>query len=420
MHNLGSVIKLLRLEKGIKQVDLCKGICTPSYLSRIENNRMIADIEIYSHLFEKLGLDYEDILNDEINSFNKIEEWYNNLLSNKSSNIDIEQLRKIAIAAGGEEYLKFQIVYCRYQLQNNKLEEAEKLIKYLKKIVQVGHNRNFFIYSNVLLLFHFLKKNYDEETRAGLDLILLKGFETLGEDYEIGIFYFNLAYCYLNLYLYDRSIYYAKKALSIFNDNYYFNRAIDCQILLGIGYNNSGFFEESVKSYKRAIRLLNFIPKKEQRRYLSNIYNNLGYCYEIATDYREAIQYYKKGLSFNNINEKLRTYVNLTRSYYNLKDYTRASHYLQLGIHIKDKLPLNEQQLQLDIFSLLLRKNIPIKEIINIQKTSIDYFMNNKLWGLTADYSLLFANLYEQHRHYRRANQMYKIAYYSKEQQIHK
>ena len=50
MNKLGSILKLKRLEKNIKQEQLCEGICTPSYLSRIENNRLVADKEIYKLL----------------------------------------------------------------------------------------------------------------------------------------------------------------------------------------------------------------------------------------------------------------------------------------------------------------------------------------------------------------------------------
>lgn len=42
----------------MKQDELCRGICTPSYLSRIENNLVIADDGLYTLLFERLGINY--------------------------------------------------------------------------------------------------------------------------------------------------------------------------------------------------------------------------------------------------------------------------------------------------------------------------------------------------------------------------
>lgn len=38
MEGIGLVIKMERLRQGMKQITLSKGICTPSYLSKIENN----------------------------------------------------------------------------------------------------------------------------------------------------------------------------------------------------------------------------------------------------------------------------------------------------------------------------------------------------------------------------------------------
>ncbi|WP_368986332.1 helix-turn-helix domain-containing protein [Caldifermentibacillus hisashii] len=56
-NNIGTIIKLKRIENKISQENLCRGICTPSYLSRIENNRLIPNTEIYKLLCERLGLE---------------------------------------------------------------------------------------------------------------------------------------------------------------------------------------------------------------------------------------------------------------------------------------------------------------------------------------------------------------------------
>ena len=59
---LGGIIKNERIKAGIDQKDLCKGICVPSYLSKIEHGNVRADNDIIQRLFNKLGL---ETLNDE-------------------------------------------------------------------------------------------------------------------------------------------------------------------------------------------------------------------------------------------------------------------------------------------------------------------------------------------------------------------
>ena len=54
---LGGIIKNERIRAGIDQKNLCKGICVPSYLSKIEHGSVRADNDIIIRLFKKLGLD---------------------------------------------------------------------------------------------------------------------------------------------------------------------------------------------------------------------------------------------------------------------------------------------------------------------------------------------------------------------------
>ena len=55
---LGGLISRERLEKNWSQEGLCKGICSVSYLSKIESGKAEASEEILSLLFAKLGIDY--------------------------------------------------------------------------------------------------------------------------------------------------------------------------------------------------------------------------------------------------------------------------------------------------------------------------------------------------------------------------
>lgn len=57
-HAWGKLLKYYRQKKKRKQDDVAFGICTPSYLSRIENGLVIAEHSIYAQLFENLGIDF--------------------------------------------------------------------------------------------------------------------------------------------------------------------------------------------------------------------------------------------------------------------------------------------------------------------------------------------------------------------------
>lgn len=53
---LGDIIYNLRVDAGITQTQLCKGLCSKSKLSKIENNQLMPDCFLSEALFERLGL----------------------------------------------------------------------------------------------------------------------------------------------------------------------------------------------------------------------------------------------------------------------------------------------------------------------------------------------------------------------------
>ncbi len=58
---IGEVIKDKRIELGIKQWELCEGICEPSTLSRIENQKQTPTRTVLKALLQRLGLNDERI-----------------------------------------------------------------------------------------------------------------------------------------------------------------------------------------------------------------------------------------------------------------------------------------------------------------------------------------------------------------------
>lgn len=56
MTGYGHVIKFERIRQNIKQVQLAKDICTPAYLSKIENNLIVPSEEVRAQLFKRLNV----------------------------------------------------------------------------------------------------------------------------------------------------------------------------------------------------------------------------------------------------------------------------------------------------------------------------------------------------------------------------
>ncbi|MGG3690405.1 hypothetical protein [Caldifermentibacillus hisashii] len=410
MSNIGKLVKLKRLEKNMKQDELCRGICTPSYLSRIENNLVIADDGLYTLLFERLGINYRLIGQNSSLVDSRIENWYRNLLEMNEGNEDIEELKEFAQIAGEESYSKFQIVYCRYLLIKNDMEEADKLINTLRQVIPCDTNRNFFLLANVLLLFYIKKNDFVKAIETGEKLIKQHGYECLGRKLELGIFYYNLALSYKNLYYYELASSYVKRALSIFKDEYLLERALACHIILGTCYNNLGKFQDSLDTYQLAERILDYLPKEEHKKYRFAINNNLGNCFEFQGKYLEAVNYYIEATKYLTYQDPNNAILNLIRCYYTLGDFSNAKKWIQKARSNDSGMIPEKFDIQYKVFETIMADNLTVECMIDIQKLSIDYFLSMNDWMLTAYYSKLFASLYESNNLYKQANSMYKLA----------
>jgi len=70
MHYAGYLIRRERLKRDWSQEGLCKGICTVSYLSKIEQGKVEPSAEITGLLLEKMGIDWDDSLDAAVLSEN--------------------------------------------------------------------------------------------------------------------------------------------------------------------------------------------------------------------------------------------------------------------------------------------------------------------------------------------------------------
>ena len=72
-NNLAKFMKRRRIEQHRTLEDVSRGVCSPSYLSKIENCQVEVDEYYFQSLFEKLDLEYENIKTErEISFFSKV------------------------------------------------------------------------------------------------------------------------------------------------------------------------------------------------------------------------------------------------------------------------------------------------------------------------------------------------------------
>jgi transcriptional regulator with XRE-family HTH domain len=61
---IGQRIRVFRMMKGITQIELAKGLCTPSMVSQIESDKVRPSYRILFAIAERLGVPLEHLLKD--------------------------------------------------------------------------------------------------------------------------------------------------------------------------------------------------------------------------------------------------------------------------------------------------------------------------------------------------------------------
>lgn len=159
-RELAMLLKNKRIEQGRKLEDIASGICSTSYLSRIENNQVKLQDPYLRMLFEKLDINYDDLKKE------------------RQTNIFIELVK--------------------YQLLEQYDKYASKIESIIKSKCYLGIERDLILlYDNVL-------KGYDEETKFIIDKLessidMLSNQEIAFYMYLITVYYYqiqqtNLAY----------------------------------------------------------------------------------------------------------------------------------------------------------------------------------------------------------------------------------
>ncbi|MGE7925934.1 helix-turn-helix domain-containing protein [Viridibacillus arvi] len=414
LTDVGPLIKLYRIKSGLTQEELSEGICTPSYLSRIENSHVIADIEIHQLLFQRMNIDFNDFYEESINMDSKLESIYMNLLSNKTPNDENDENYKLLEDSTKyifkkELHLKAKLVFSRYLISLKRYKEAKVIIDEIGEVIQLSGDRNTFIYINVAISLYYLTNQQKKANELSKQAATIRDFLDNGSSFELGCYYYNLALLLCKEYKYLETIEHCQKALNYFTDIYQPNLDFKCHILLGVAKNNLAQYNLAKRHYKICLNILQNIEKLSIPSNFNMVYSNLGYCYDCQGDINKAIYYYTKAFDYS---QGISDYINLIRTHYQADNIDSALKYLNTVLLI-DEIISPKYQYQIDILSFILLGNLDTQTAENInalEERSLSYFKEEKFHTLTIFYSKLFAQFYKKLNWYKKTSELLEIA----------
>lgn len=413
---VGHLIRAERIRQKMKQIVLARGICTPSYLSKIERNLIFPSEQIVTLLFNKLNIDVNMLQGNDQKTeveFEKIlMSSYKDVIIKRDKGFTEQQLHfleeQTSLFENQSLFHTYQLITFRFRLiLADNLDNLKKEIDDIGKMSKHFDSFQTYLFNvNQGLYYYTTKKikkalEHLEDCLPLLDKILLDKWEIAEFDYILGAIYtaddriFN-------------SIDYIRRALEYFRENLLMKRVLECYILIGVTQKRSEQFQEALDSYLKAEQIcdeFNFHNEKEM------VYHNLGTLYGTMGNSEEAIQYFNKSLNFKKENQtKLISIMGLVVEYSKTNDHKLVDYWCDKGISLY--LQLDDDNLTFYYHHFNFYKSLNseqgLSEIIAIQ--AIEHFKKLQDHKHVHKYSIALADWYFYNRKYKLSSVYYQKA----------
>lgn len=349
----GQQIKYVRTIKRINQSELAKGICSISYLSKIENGVIYPSEEIKNLLIKRLGIE-DNPLNNEFGE-REIQELYNFLLNKDIQNA--EKVYKELLHKDFSEALKlrFEVISIFYFVEMKHFKELPQRIQSIfSKEAQLSSELRYFFYKALGYYYYHTQKAEKSFYFFDKSVSLVSMF-TLN-NLELADLYYAYSLAAARLKKTAICLKYCQSALEIYQELYLLKRCVDCHVLLGITHRRNNNIEEAISQYKTALDLAAQIHYKD---IFLTIQHNLGYLYGVIGEIDKAIELFY--VILNKVDQltpyvHVQTILSLVRELHKKDNKKEAFQLVQKGFELLVKYPDLKTQFYLEFkfYNLLL------------------------------------------------------------------
>ncbi|MGF9964806.1 tetratricopeptide repeat protein [Bacillus rhizoplanae] len=295
LEKMGKQIFYKRLHQKMTQEELCQGICSVSYLSKIENGKIEASEEILQLLCARLEIAVSDLRDIEAEVKDKLDEWLKALVHlNKHKVEDLYRELEIEMKqiSDFEIVSYYKLLYTRYLIMKRNIPALKEELEKLKKVYKKYSPFQQLLYKYSQALCSCLQHKWQE----GLQLLVQTELMAIEQNYyETGIYY-NLALAYSHLEIPHMALHFANIAMEGFRNEYKFRNVINCQIIVALSYVEKGQYDEALKIYESILREADSFSGKDVL--MSIVLGNIGNIHYRKQKYEEAKKYYVESLQY--------------------------------------------------------------------------------------------------------------------------
>ncbi|MFJ7934058.1 helix-turn-helix domain-containing protein [Sporosarcina sp. NPDC096371] len=408
---MGEIIKFYRQQTGLTQEQLGNGICTVSYISKIEREQTSYSAEIIELLAKRLKIDIEKEIECWEGMRKLLDRWHNSMIMCRTK--DMEEIKKeveeIPFISSSRYSTIYQSLLARYYLEVKELNKAHVILRNLEK--GYGDLTPFekSLLRHIWGLYYLDNYNYESTEKYHKALTALK--EINPAVYGNPEYFHDLAGAYHWIGSKTAAYIHAEKALKHFKETNNYIAAVKSKaiMLLQIGSSPNTDFQELIDLYNDLIRDSETFNIPDIKKALLN---NVAYQYYGRKDYANANKYFNELLSMTNkqaTSYPLRLYSYLLNaSEGELLSRTVMMTKVQEGMEIATKFDNSLHKILLQILAYSIDgQHEQYYEFL--ESTALPYFQSSEHASLKKGYSERLYNYYMEMEQYEKAARILKI-----------
>ncbi|WP_215190734.1 tetratricopeptide repeat protein [Exiguobacterium sp. s6] len=407
-NNYGNLIKVERMRRNMKQSVLARGICSISYLSKIENNQTSPSEEVLELIFERLSLDVplyfdlseqvekikveiRELLKDAIlsrqeeNQLRKVKKYISNPVVNQSKELYITlmvTLARFGMMPGGDARYITEIGWIEDQLSD------EDKVRYM-----------------LMKSLHLFQSTDREEALELLEEINDKLSKTHLPEWEMADMRYIMGGLYYKSTDYLQAIENVRLALSYFQEHFCVERIIECHLIIGLALKRRKRYTDSLTHYEKATRIAS---ATELKSYNGMLYNNMGDIYFLIGDQDKALQYFLKSIDYKiDVKSKLYSVMSLIEVNSDRGDTAGVVEWLCKGYELMgEREDLEEFIYHFNVYDHCYREYDQLN-LLNSLKRAVKYFESSDEF-YTNKYALWLARELRENGKYKLSTEYYE------------
>ncbi|WP_028403104.1 helix-turn-helix domain-containing protein [Ectobacillus panaciterrae] len=413
----GERIRQLRIHKNMTQGELVEGVCSITYLSRIENGQTSPSKSFLIAVANKLGIDPEDLTDgDRKSRLKRISQIIQQYRKNREICEEDEYFLRISSLEtySHEVYLQIYATLISLYLDKNKMKEANSIydlsIKFIPETTSDEESIDFYYYYVSCGNLYYYKQDYIKSNEL---YEKAENFVKEIEGLELGKLYYNISLVKQKLIIDQNiSLYYSKKAYEIFSEC---GQDIDITKVLitqAVQYNLAKKYSKSVDCLQIANQRIKENPNEHLQ---AMVEYNFGRVYQEQGEYDKAIIHYERCIELRDSmsleREKIHSYQRLVQIYHNLKDWIKVNEFLEEAIRIAKEHELTYSYIQFHMMKATIYKD-RFDEAKYEKETQriIDLAIETNQIRLAKEMASNLGDHFVEKRAYKKAAEYYKLS----------